>query len=178
MEGMKADKEKTVRRANPGRRPVMFVLSFGAATAVMFALLLSGPVHPHVERFTSQLSSISAFFINALGGECSQTGAVLATRNGSFAIEVRDGCNGVNVVVLLWAAMIAWPANWKWKIVGFAGGLAAIQILNILRLISLYYLGQYSYQAFEFAHLYLWETLLMIDAIVVFGLWTRRGVVH
>ena len=91
-------------------------------------------------------------------------------------MEIRDGCNGVNVVILLWAAILAYPSNWKWKVTGLAAGLAAIQILNLIRLISLYYLGQYSRPLFEFAHLYLWETLIIIDAIVVFGIWTKKTV--
>ena len=81
---------------------------------------------------------------------------------------------GVNVVILLWSAMFAYPAPWKWRGAGIVGGLAAIQILNLLRLISLFYLGQYSEAIFSFAHLYLWETLIILDAIVVFGLWSRR----
>jgi hypothetical protein len=38
-----------------------------------------------------------------------------------------------------------------WKLIGLGGGLAAIQILNLLGLISLFYLGQYSTSIFEFS---------------------------
>ena len=70
---------------------------------------------------------------------------------GKLPKPAEHGCNGVNVVILLWAAILAYPANLKWKLTGLAGGLAAIQILNLFRLISLYYLGQYSPPLFEFA---------------------------
>ncbi len=90
-------------------------------------------------------------------------------------MEVRDGCNGINVVILLWAAMIAYPAGLKWKVIGLGTGLVAIQAANLLRLISLFYLGQYSRPIFEFAHLYLWEMLIIIDAMVVFAVWVRRA---
>ena len=50
-----------------------------------------------------------------------------------------------------------------------------IQGVNLLRFISLYYLGQYSMRWFNFAHEYLWESLIMLDAMVVFGLWVRQG---
>jgi hypothetical protein len=42
-----------------------------------------------------------------------------------------------------------------------------------VRFISLYYLGQYSRSWFDFAHLYLWESLIVLDTMVVFWLWTR-----
>jgi hypothetical protein len=34
-------------------------------------------------------------------------------------------------------------------------------------------LGQWNYQAFEFAHLYLWQALIMLDVLVVWLLWIR-----
>jgi exosortase H (IPTLxxWG-CTERM-specific) len=80
----------------------------------------------------------------------------------------------VNVTILLWAALFAFPAPWKMKTVGLAAGTLAIQLLNVARFISLFYIGQYSASWFEFAHGYLWETLLMLDTTVVFWLWVRR----
>ena len=54
---------------------------------------------------------------------------------------------------------------------GLLLGLAAIQGLNFIRFISLFYLGQYSISWFEFAHAYLWESLIMLDALAVFCFW-------
>jgi exosortase H (IPTLxxWG-CTERM-specific) len=56
---------------------------------------------------------------------------------------------------------------------GMAAGLVAIQVLNVVRVISLFYLGQWSAAAFEWAHLYLWQALIMLDALVVWLLWLR-----
>lgn len=153
-----------------------FFLLFLAAALVEFAVLLATPIRPFVDGFSSALASFSSWMIGTLGGTCLHQNAVLSNPAKGFSMEIRDGCNGVNVVVLLWAAILAYPSNWKWKLTGLSVGLAAIQILNLLRLISLYYLGQYSRQLFEFAHLYLWETLIIIDAIVVFGVWSKKAV--
>ena len=90
-------------------------------------------------------------------------------------MEVRDGCNGANAVILLWAAILAYPAGHRRKMLGLGAGLAAILPLNLVRLITLFYLGQYHPAIFDFAHLYLWEMLIIIDAIAVFALWARRA---
>jgi exosortase H (IPTLxxWG-CTERM-specific) len=150
-------------------------LVFVLAAMVQFAILLAAPVRPLVDGFSGQLASVSARLIQLAGGVCLDRAAVLSNPGNGFAMEVRDGCNGVNVVVLLWSAMLAFPATFKWRLIGLGAGLAAIQVLNLLRLISLFYLGQHSPSLFEFAHLYLWETLIIIDAMVVFGLWSRRA---
>ena len=157
------------------RRPHVFVVVFVLAAMVQFAILLAAPVRPFVDGFSGQLANVSARLIQSGGGVCLRQASVLSNPGKGFAMEVRDGCNGVNVVILLWSAMLAYPATRKWRLIGLGAGLAAIQFLNLLRLISLFYLGQYSASIFEFAHLYLWETLIIIDAMVVFGLWTRRA---
>lgn len=49
----------------------------------------------------------------------------------------------------------------------------AVQGVNLLRIISLFYLGQWRFGVFEFAHLYLWQALIMLDVLVVWLLWER-----
>jgi len=48
-----------------------------------------------------------------------------------------------------------------------------VQAVNVLRIVSLFYLGQWNMQWFEFAHLYLWQALIMLDVLVVWLLWVR-----
>jgi exosortase H (IPTLxxWG-CTERM-specific) len=87
---------------------------------------------------------------------------------------MRDGCNAINVTILLWAAVLAFPAPWRHKLLGVAAGSLIIQAINILRFISLFYIGLYSMKWFDFAHAYLWESLLVLDTMVVFWLWVSR----
>jgi exosortase H (IPTLxxWG-CTERM-specific) len=157
------------------RRTVVFSLAFSLAALAQFAVLLATPVRPLVEGFSGDLARVSAWLIHSSGGDCLRQAAVLSNPAVGFAMEVRDGCNGINVVVLLWSAILAYPASWKWRLVGLTAGLAAIQLLNLFRLISLFYLGQYSHSFFEFAHEYLWEWLIIIDGIVVFNLWIKQA---
>jgi exosortase H (IPTLxxWG-CTERM-specific) len=152
-----------------------FVAVFAVTALALFAILLAAPFRPFVDRFSQHLASLSARVITALGGTCLQRGAILSNPAKGFAMEVRDGCNGVNVVILLWAAILAYPTSLKWKAIGLCGGMAAIQAVNLLRLVSLFYLGQYSPSIFEFAHLYLWESLIILDGMIVFSLWTKHA---
>ena len=157
------------------RNSLHFSIKFGIAALVQFLLLLAPPVRPYINGFSAQLATVSAAVIHAFGGTCIQHGDILTTADNSFAMQILDGCNGVNVVILLWAAIVAFPASWRWRLIGLGAGLAAIQILNLGRLISLFYLGQYNRPLFDFAHLYLWETLIIIDAMVVFVIWNKRA---
>jgi exosortase H (IPTLxxWG-CTERM-specific) len=88
-----------------------------------------------------------------------------------FEIRMANGCNGVNVTILLWAAVIAFPASWVQKAKGLLTGTLAIHFINLIRFISLFYLGQYNQRWFDFAHMYVWESLMMLDTLVVFWTW-------
>jgi exosortase/archaeosortase len=124
--------------AATSRRTRAFILVFVIAALAQFAIVLATPIHPLVDGFSGDLAAVSAWLIRACGGTCVRHAAVLASPAKSFAMEVRDGCNGINVVILLWAAILAYPASLKWKLIGLGGGLVAIQVLNLFRLISLF----------------------------------------
>jgi exosortase H (IPTLxxWG-CTERM-specific) len=90
-----------------------------------------------------------------------------------FSIEVQDTCNASNVTLLLWAAILSFPAPWIQKGKGLLAGTVAIHLLNLVRIISLFYLGQYDQRWFEFAHLYVWESLIMLATLTIFGAWVH-----
>ncbi len=74
---------------------------------------------------------------------------------------------------MLVAAIFAFPAPWRDRLVGLAAGIVAVQGLNIVRVISLFYLGQWNMQVFEWAHFYVWQALIMLDVLIVWLVWVR-----
>ena len=154
-------------------RPARFAALFTACFLVGFGVLFLPPVQAMDGRFSVALVKFSHGLIGMCGGRSNQEGAILRAPGG-FAVEMRDGCNAVNVMILLWAAVVAFPASWKAKALGLLAGGLVIQAMNILRFISLFYIGQYSARWFDFAHGYLWESLLVLDTMVVFWLWVSR----
>ena len=98
---------------------------------------------------------------------------VSAARCLGFAISIERGCNGVEAVIILVSAMLAFPAPWKNRLAGIGLGFVAIQVLNLVRIISLFYLGQWNIDVFEWAHLYVWQALIMLDVLIVWLLWVR-----
>jgi exosortase/archaeosortase family protein len=45
--------------------------------------------------------------------------------------------------------------------------------LNLVRIISLYYLQRWSMTWFDWFHLYLWQALIILDALVFWLVWLR-----
>lgn len=151
-----------------------FLAWFVAILVALFAAELSRPAQETlILPWTQALAHISSGLVSLFDPQVVSYGKVLqSTRNG-FGVSIEAGCNGVEASLILIAAMLAFPARWSHRLVGIAVGLAAVQGLNIVRLITLFYLGQWSLRAFEWAHLYVWQALIMLDALVVWLLWMR-----
>lgn len=140
----------------------------------LFSLEILSPVQAHVVMpFTAFLAKVSAGIIQMFDSQVAASGQVIRSLTNGFAVQIAPGCNGVEAVIILFAAIFAFPAPFKHKLVGFGAGFLAIQLLNLLRIISLFYLGQWSMTAFTWAHLYLWQALIILDALVVWLIWLR-----
>jgi exosortase H (IPTLxxWG-CTERM-specific) len=166
------DAQTTSPPASPMRLG-RFLLVFGISLAVLFGLLLAPASAPAVNRFTNGLVTVSAALIRFFGGHAVAIGDLLQDPFNRFAIQMAYGCNGAHVTILLWAAVLAFPATWKQKAKGLLAGTAAIHVVNLIRFISLFYVGEYNRAWFDFAHLYLWESLMMIDTLVIFWTWAH-----
>jgi exosortase H (IPTLxxWG-CTERM-specific) len=153
---------------------VRFFLGFLVLQAVLFgAELTPWAQHWFVTPWTDTLAAISADIVKLFDPQVVADGKVLQSVRNGFAVSIEAGCNGVEATIVLIAAILAFPAPWKRKLVGLAAGIVAVQGLNIIRVISLFYLGQWNFHAFEFAHLYVWQALIMLDVLIVWLLWVR-----
>jgi exosortase H (IPTLxxWG-CTERM-specific) len=160
--------------SNPGPTPARmyrFLAYFCVCLLVGFILLFTPFTQPAVNGFSHGVVVIAAWLIRLFGGHAEAHADLMQNPYSPFGIRMANGCNGINVTVILWAAVIAFPASWKQKAKGLLAGTLAIHCVNLVRFISLYYLGQYNERWFEFAHMYLWESLMMLDTMVVFWTW-------
>lgn len=123
--------------------------------------------------FTTGLAHVSAFLIKLFDGDAQSAGKVIWSATTGFGVSIEAACNGVEAMIILFAALMAFPATWRQRLVGLAIGMVAIQALNLVRIISLFYLGQWDKDWFEFFHLYLWQMLIILDALFVWLLWLR-----
>lgn len=148
---------------------LFLVLLFG-----LFGLYVYKPVDTwFVEPFTSGIATVSTTLIHMFDDDVISYGKVVQSTVNGFAVSIERGCNGMEAVIILFAAIFAFPAPWKHRLAGFAVGFVAIQALNLVRIISLFYMGQYSQVWFEWFHLYLWQALIILDALIVWLLWLR-----
>ena len=151
-----------------------FGILFAAVVVALFAVELTPPAQRYfVAPWTAGVAQVATATMKALDPAVVSVGStILSTRTG-FAVTILAGCNGVEAMIVLVAGMLAFPAPWKHRLLGIAAGIVAIQALNLVRIVSLFYLGQWDRAVFEWAHLYAWQVLVMVDALVVWLVWLR-----
>ena len=151
-----------------------FMLLFLLFLTALFVAELLQPVDRHViVPFTSAIADVCVWIVGIFDPHAIAHGKILQSTTSGFAISIERGCNGVEAVIILISAMLAFPASWRHKLAGIGIGFLAIQAMNIVRIISLFYLGQWSRLWFDWFHLYLWQALIVLDALVVFLVWLR-----
>jgi exosortase/archaeosortase family protein len=77
-------------------------------------------------------------------------------------------------VILLAAAILAFPASLRSRLIGLVAASIAIELLNLVRLSSLFWLGEHNRRIFDFVHVAVWQSLIILAAIAIFILWSWK----
>lgn len=153
---------------------IRFFILFTVLLVGLFTLEILQPAEKYVILpFTSFIADISVWIVKFFDDDVVAYGNVIRDTASGFGVRIERGCNGIEALIILFASIFAFPAPIKNKLIGFAIGFFAIQGLNLVRIVSLFYLGQWNEVAFEWFHLYLWQALIILDALVVWLIWLR-----
>jgi exosortase H (IPTLxxWG-CTERM-specific) len=150
-----------------------FLLAFAGIGVLLYGVVYSPPVREGlIAPFTDGLTAVAGGLITLFGGQAWVQGNVLTIPG--FSVRILDLCNGVEATLLLWTAMLAFSAPWPYRLWGLLIGFLGVQALNVLRIISLVYLGVWNPAWFYWVHWYVWDALILLDVLVIFLLWLRR----
>lgn len=159
-----------LRRNRPA---LLFILAF-ALWLGLFSLLFQVPFIDKglVLPMTGGLAHVSCSILNLIGFDATVSGTVIAGSSG-FAVNILKGCNGAYVVAIFVAAILAFPAPWKLRLVGVAIGIPAVQIINLARIVSLYYIGVDHPALFERFHYQVWQTIVIMLSMALWLAWAE-----
>jgi len=153
-------------------RGLIYIVAFALLTLGAMALLIVPSVDAgFTQPFTRSLVVVCAGVMNLFGAKVVASGVVLSFAYASGAVMVSSGCNGVEVCILFAAALAPFPAPITARVVGIVVGVVAIQLLNLVRIISLLFLARFAQNLFDFFHLFFWDAFIMLDAVVLFLAW-------
>lgn len=157
------------------RRELTFVGLFLVILSVSFTILSLQQVNDgFVEPFTGGVAEASGVALKILGQDITKTGTVIALNGRSFAVNIRNGCNGLETMVIYLAAVLAFPAPWKARILGLVFGSIAIQAINLVRVVALFFTGAYFPKFFDSSHTVVWQTIVIAFGVFLWIFWADR----
>ncbi len=155
------------------RREITFLVLFLAVLGGSFALISLNWVNDHViEPFTADVARASGAGLNLLGQQVTLQGTIIQGHR--FAVNIRNGCNGVEAMLIYLAAVLAFPASWRARLLGLGLGVVAIQLVNLVRVIALYLTGVYFPKIFDASHTVIWQSIVILFGVLLWILWANR----
>lgn len=152
---------------------VLFLVKFFAVLVAAYLLIAWNPVNDHViVPFTKAIAVVSGALLNLIGQHVTVAGTVI--RGARFAVNINNGCNGVEAMLILLASIVAFPASMKARAIGLVLGALAVQLLNAIRILTLYLLGAYQPRLFDLFHTAVWQIVIIMAAIGFFLAWSAR----
>jgi exosortase/archaeosortase family protein len=157
---------------------------FGLSFAIIAGGLLAFYYFPRsgedaVERWTASYLWLYTRVVGAAIGVfdpgVTAHGNVVA---GRFSMQIVKSCDAMEANILFTAAVLAFSAPWRRKVVALLAGLSALVLANLVRLFVLYWVGVFAPSTFDFLHYDVWPLLLIAFAAVDFLAcvrWARRA---
>lgn len=155
------------------RRELTFLVLFVVLLGGGFTLISLNWVNDHViEPFTAGIARTSGAVLRGLGQPVTMQGTVI--RSPRFAVNIRNGCNGVEAMLIFLAAVLAFPASWKSRLMGLGLGILAIQAVNLVRVVALFLTGVYFPRIFDTSHTVIWQTVVILFGVLLWIFWANR----
>ena len=159
--------------SSPRRRSLLFLARFAVLLVVFYFLVAWRPVNDAaIVPFTAGIARVSAAILSVLGEDVTVSGTEI--RSPRFAVNIENGCNGVETALLFGAAVLAFPASWKRRLLGLGAGFLAIQVLNLFRVVTLFWIGLHRPALFNSSHTVIWQSVVVLFGVLLFLIWASR----
>ena len=139
---------------------------------VFFGLVNLPSFLPYGNAINSFYAQVSGSILNLFGANVlvSQT----EIGGSAFHISVKIGCDAIAPMILFAMSIIAFPVSFRLKFLPVIIGIFILGVLNIIRIITLYYSGLHgSQEFFEIMHADVWQILFVAFTVFLWLVWIR-----
>jgi exosortase/archaeosortase family protein len=122
--------------------------------------------------YLSGNASLTGWILRLLGAPVTIDDTMISSS--AFSMRIGHECSALVPMVILLFGLVAFPARTLSKLTCLAIGLPVIFVLNLVRTVSLYYIGVYIPDFFEIAHFVIWQSAMVLSVIAVWLIWIRK----
>lgn len=146
---------------------VLFVIFI----AIFYAVYLPVSQSEWYKSYLAVLSWTTSAVLTALGQDASV--ASVKVSSPLFAMTIVPGCDGMEAFALFVGAILSSPVSLRLRLLFLVPGLMGLWMVNLVRLVSIFFIGAYYPNAFEFMHRDIWPGFLIVIVLVSWLIWAR-----
>lgn len=156
------------------KHPVFrFVATFSVLVAGFYLVAVSFWYEREVLKPYLALNARVAAALLRGGGDAVTAGGAVLT-GAKFSLEIRAGCDALEPSALFAAAVLAFPAPPHRKLNALLLGVSALLIINLARILSLYYIGVHLPSYLTLVHTSVWQPLFILLVACFWLVWAVR----
>ncbi|MCX6290135.1 MAG: exosortase H [Bacteroidetes bacterium] len=156
--------------------PVIFFVGLLALQVIAFYMIYNEPwfqgrlFNPLINVF----ANLSGKILNVMGQAVTVSGDTISSN--LFSVGIKKGCDAAEPMALFIAGIIAFPSSIIKKLWGLLAGLTVLFFLNIIRIVSLFFVGIKYPDWFDAMHLSVWQVIFILISIALWFLWIRWSI--
>ena len=116
-------------------------------------------------------AKISSFLLNIFGMGTTAVGDTVSSNK--FSVDIESGCDGIEAIAIFAGAVAAYPKPAKFKYKGILVGILFLLLMNILRIVTLFFTGVHFPKLFDMMHVEVWQVIFIILAIICWLVWIQ-----
>tara|TARA_Y100000031_G_scaffold150893_1_gene191044 strand:+ start:420 stop:914 length:495 start_codon:yes stop_codon:yes gene_type:complete len=151
-----------------GRSAGLFIVML----ALLEGLYLLSDQSEAVAFFAKTTAHLTAMALTVLGEAVRVDGVSLYSP--LLNMRIVSECTAITPTMVFAAAVLAFPSSVSVKLKGLVLGIVALYLINLVRVVSLYYIGTHAPSQMEFAHIVVWQSVMVLMAIGLWSLWAAR----
>jgi len=156
------------------RHPVFrFVLGVGVLMGAFYAIYLPEWKYDAAGWFLSWNlplhAEVTGAVLRLLGTDAHVSGTFVEAP--LFQMEVVRGCDALEPAALFLAAVLAFPVRIRTKVVGAVVGILCMEATNVVRLVTLFYVGAFWPNHFRMMHEDVWQASFIVLSVVYWAIW-------
>lgn len=144
-----------------------FFLFLIAASVLAWALRLPDRLGPAQDFLAGSATRLAQTFGSSSSANADQIHV------GGLVMDINYECTGLYVLMILFTFLLAYPASWRSRIVGALIGLAALTLINVVRISVLVGIAEVQPDLFAYFHEYVWQGVFLILVIAYAMTWVE-----
>lgn len=148
------------------------VIIFGVLMGLFYAFVHTPKIEGGVfEPYLGLIASTTGAIVNLFGYETT----VVSTSVSSpvFSMEIVRGCDAIEPSAAFASAVLASPVSLWSKMPGVLVGTLILLLVNVVRLVSLFFIGVHFPKALDVMHEDIWQAAFIVLAIVLWAIWVQ-----